>query len=171
MSRDLIVEMTPFGARTALMRDGELLEMRFADSDVSDMRGRVYLARVKSLDGKLDAAFVDCGGDQIAYLSGRDGRFVTGKRSELPISRQVKSRSFVRASPSSGTSRANVPVDRQLPSVRAIGKPKVMSEVASRRSQQAAMTAPPPVQAPEIAAMVGTGQASTAPSDLSTRTS
>jgi len=89
VSRDLIIEMTPFGARTALMRDSELLEMRFADSDVSDMRGRVYLARIKSLDGKLDAAFVDCGQDQIAYLSGRDGRFVTGKRSELPISRQV----------------------------------------------------------------------------------
>jgi len=89
LSRDLIIEMTPFGARTALMRDGELVEMRFADDDVSDMRGRIYLARVKSLDNKLDAAFIDCGQDQIAYLSGRDGRYIGGKRSELPLSRQL----------------------------------------------------------------------------------
>lgn len=89
MSLDLIIEMTPFGARSALMRHGELLEMRFADSDVSDIRGQVFLARVKKLDQDLDAAFVDCGRGQTAYLAGRDGRFVGGKRSELPLCRQV----------------------------------------------------------------------------------
>ena len=89
MSRDLIVEMTPFGARTALMRHGELLEMRFADNDAADIRGQVFLARVKSLDNELDAAFVDCGRGLTGYLSGRDGRWVTGQRSELPLCRQV----------------------------------------------------------------------------------
>ncbi len=89
MSQDLIVEMSPFGARTALMRRGELLEMRFADNEVSDIRGKVFLARVKSLDSDLDAAFVDCGRGQTAFLTGRDGRWVTGQRSELPLHRQV----------------------------------------------------------------------------------
>ncbi|MGI9499804.1 MAG: ribonuclease E/G [Geminicoccaceae bacterium] len=89
MSLDLIIEITPFGARTALMRHGELLELRFADSEVGDIRGQVFLARVKSLDSELDAAFVDCGRGQTAYLSGRDGRWVTGQRSDLPLSRQL----------------------------------------------------------------------------------
>ena len=89
MSGDLIIEMTPFGARSALMRHGELLEMRFADNDVADIRGQVFLARVKSLDNERDAAFVDCGRGQTAWLAGRDGRYVTGKRSELPLCRQV----------------------------------------------------------------------------------
>lgn len=89
MSQDLIVEMTPFGARTALMRHGELLEMRFADNEIADIRGKVFLARVKSLDSELDAAFVDCGRGQTAYLTGRDGRWATGQRSELPLHRQL----------------------------------------------------------------------------------
>ena len=89
MSQDLIVEMTPFGARAALMRHGELLEMRFADNEIADIRGKVFLARVQSLDSELDAAFVDCGRGQTAYLSGRDGRWATGQRSELPLHRQL----------------------------------------------------------------------------------
>ncbi|MDH3662669.1 MAG: ribonuclease E/G [Alphaproteobacteria bacterium] len=89
MSFDLIVEMTPFGARTALMRHGDLLELRFADGGVADIRGQIFLARVKSLDDELDAAFVDCGRGLTAYLSGRDGRWVTGQRSDMPLHRQI----------------------------------------------------------------------------------
>ena len=89
MSRDLIIEMTPFGARTALMRHGELLEMRFTDNEVTDIRGRVFLARVQLIDSERDVAFVDCGRGQTAYLTGRDGRFVNGERSELPLARQL----------------------------------------------------------------------------------
>lgn len=89
MSRDLIIEMTPFGARAALMRHGELQEMRFANSGTSDIRGQVFLARVKRLDDELDGAFLDCGNGQTAYLSGRDGRYVSGKRSERSLSDQL----------------------------------------------------------------------------------
>ena len=89
MGKDLIVEITPFGARAALMHNGELLDIRFADNEVGDIRGQVFLARVKSLDSELDAAFVDCGRGQTAYLSGRDGRWVSGERSELALGRQV----------------------------------------------------------------------------------
>lgn len=89
MSRELVVELTPFGARTALTRHGELLELRFADDDSNDIRGQVFLARVRKVESALDAAFVDCGRGQTAYLSGRDGRWVTGQRSEEPLSRQL----------------------------------------------------------------------------------
>jgi len=47
-----------------------------------------------------------------------------------------------------------------LPSVRAIGKPNCALALAIRKSQTAAIAAPPPVQKPATAAMVGTGQRS-----------
>lgn len=89
MSLDLILELTPFGARAALMRHGELVETRFADNDASDMRGQIFLARVNSLDHELDAAFIDCGRGLTAYLSGRDGRYVGGRRSDQQLHRQL----------------------------------------------------------------------------------
>ncbi|MEL6961868.1 MAG: ribonuclease E/G [Pseudomonadota bacterium] len=89
MSRDLIIEMTPFGARAALMRHGKLQELRFADGASSDIRGQIFLARVKNVEADPDAAFVDCGQGQTAYLSGRDGRYVSGKRRDMPLADQI----------------------------------------------------------------------------------
>ena len=51
-------------------------------------------------------------------------------------------------------------IDRQLPSVRAIGMPKRADGVAIRRSQTDAMPSPPPTQKPRIAATVGTSTSS-----------
>ena len=109
-----------------------------------------------------------------ARASGSSTSSVTSpiaRASSPPINLAVRMISRVRASPSSETSRARLPIDRQLPSVRAIGKPKAMSGEAMRRSQQAAMAAPPPVQAPRMAAMVGTGTRSSESSTRSMRRS
>ena len=76
--------------------------------------------------------------------------------SSAPTSRAVKMMSLTRAGPINAVSRLIFDIDRQLPSVRAIGKPIRVVLVPMRRSQHAAMPAPPPVQAPVIAAMVGT---------------
>jgi Rne/Rng family ribonuclease len=89
MSRDLVIELTPFGARAALMRHGRLQELRFADSASTDIRGQIFLGRVKHIESEPDSAYVDCGGGRTAYLSGRDGRYVSGKRNEMPLSEQV----------------------------------------------------------------------------------
>lgn len=89
MSKELFLELTPFGARAAILRHGELLEIRFADKEMSDIRGQVFQGRVRSIDKDLDAAFVDCGHGQIAYLAGRDGRWATGRRRDEPLSKQL----------------------------------------------------------------------------------
>ena len=66
--------------------------------------------------------------------------------------------SFTRAGPISAVSRAMFVIDRQLPRVRAIGKPNFAVGVPMRRSQQAAMAAPPPAQTPvQTADSHGTG--------------
>ena len=68
--------------------------------------------------------------------------------------------SFTRAGPISALSRAILAIDKQLPSVRAMGNPKRRFAAAMRMSQHAAMPAPPPVQAPDNAAIIGIGQRS-----------
>jgi hypothetical protein len=62
-------------------------------------------------------------------------------------------------------------MERQLPSVLAIGKPIRALAAAMRMSQTAAIAAPPPVQAPAMAATAGLGQASIALSTASIRCS
>ena len=60
---------------------------------------------------------------------------------------------------------------RQLPTVRAMGKPNRTEGVATRTSQQAASSAPSPTQAPARAATVGTRTASSAMAAASARSS
>ena len=62
------------------------------------------------------------------------------------IIRARSSRSSARAGPRWCTSSEYVFIDRQLPSVRAIGTPNVAVRVATRRSQTAASASPPPTQ-------------------------
>jgi hypothetical protein len=62
-------------------------------------------------------------------------------------------------------------MERQLPSVFAMGKPMRASAVPRRMSHTAAIAAPPPVQAPAMAAIVGLGHSSIATSTRSTRAS
>ena len=70
--------------------------------------------------------------------------------------------SLVRATPIRAARRAWFRIESVLPSVRAMGKPNLAEGAPSRRSQAAAMPAPPPVHAPWMAAMVGTGTSSSA---------
>ena len=53
------------------------------------------------------------------------------------------------------TSLATLAIDRQLPSVRAIGTPKRARAEHSRRSQASAIAQPPPTAGPSTAAIVG----------------
>ena len=80
--------------------------------------------------------------------------------SSASIRRVVISMSTARPTPVSMATRAMLAADRQLASVRAIGKPNFSLRVEMRRSQAAAITAAPPVHTPGMAAMVGTGQRS-----------
>lgn len=89
MSRELILEATPFGARAAILVDGRLSEVRFADREAPDIRGQIFLGRVKRVDATLDAAFVDCGVGQDAYLTGRDARWLGEHERGTPIDRQL----------------------------------------------------------------------------------
>jgi Rne/Rng family ribonuclease len=84
MSRELAIETTAFGVRAALLEDGRLLEVTLSDRANDQVRGTIYLARVRTVDRDLDAAFVDCGLDRDAYLSARDARWLTAEAAPRP---------------------------------------------------------------------------------------
>ena len=79
--------------------------------------------------------------------------------------------SFVLTTPIIAASRAVLRIERQLPTVRAMGKPNLAEGDPKRRSQAAAMPAPPPVHAPWMAATVGTFTSSMASKTRSIRAS
>lgn len=90
MSRELVIEPTPSGARAAVLVDGRLLEVGIADSDAPSVRGQVWLGRVRRIDRDLDAAFVDCGLGEDGYLGARDARALSGQARGSPIGRQLR---------------------------------------------------------------------------------
>ena len=89
MSRELIVETTPFGATLALIEDGRLIEVDVADRQAKTVRGQVFLGRVRAIDATLNAAFVDCGLERPAWLSARNSIPVSGSLRGTPIGRQL----------------------------------------------------------------------------------
>ena len=48
MSRELIIERSPFGLRAGLLEDGRLLEVDQLDDSAPDPRGDIVLGRVRS---------------------------------------------------------------------------------------------------------------------------
>lgn len=88
MSRELIVDQTPQGARIGLLEDGRLLDVDLADADPGG-RGRICLGRVRAVDRDLDGAFVDCGLGRDAFLSARDARALSGAARKARIGAQV----------------------------------------------------------------------------------
>jgi ribonuclease G len=89
MSRELVIESTPFGARAGLLQGGRLIEVSLAHADSAPVRGQIFLGRVRAIDHDLDAAFVDCGLDEDGYLSARDARVLFGQARGAPIGRQL----------------------------------------------------------------------------------
>ena len=61
MSRELMIERSPFGLSAALLEDGRLLEVGQLDEPAADPQGDIVLGRVRKIERDLDAAFVDCG--------------------------------------------------------------------------------------------------------------
>ena len=136
MNRELFIELTPFGARAAILDNGDLIEVRFADNEANDIRGQIFQGRVQTIDKDLDAAFIDCGRGQIAYLSGRDGRWATGRRRDEPLAKQLTEGQTIMVQ-GSGVSRdgkkPKVTSDIQIAGMFVIFRPKRQSVKLSSR--------------------------------------
>lgn len=72
MTVEVALEVARGEARAALLEDGRLVEVRFADD--RDLVDRIALGRVVRIDPELDAAFVDLGAAMPGYLDGARGK-------------------------------------------------------------------------------------------------
>jgi len=82
MTEEILIDVVPGETRIALMESGKPVEVIFHRDNQRSLVGNVYLGRVaRVLDG-LQAAFVDIGTDQTAYLGLGDARPRGSERDE-----------------------------------------------------------------------------------------
>ena len=72
MTLNTLIEVGETTIRCALVEDGEAVELHIIDVG-DDRAGAIYLARVKKVEAKLNAAFLDLGGGE-AFLPFRHAR-------------------------------------------------------------------------------------------------
>jgi len=68
MYKKLIINVTPHETRVALLEDGDLAELYIDRNDQTDVAGNVYKGRVQRVLPGMQAAFVDIGLNQAAFL-------------------------------------------------------------------------------------------------------
>lgn len=64
----LLVDVTGFETRIALMRDGELLELHLERTDTASLIGNLYYGEVRRVVPSVEAAFVDIGEPRLGFL-------------------------------------------------------------------------------------------------------
>ena len=68
MPSQLIISVSPWDVRAALLEDGRLAELFVARPSQQDPTGNIYLGRVQKVLPGMAAAFVDVGLDKPGYL-------------------------------------------------------------------------------------------------------
>jgi Rne/Rng family ribonuclease len=82
----IVLEDTGFGVRAAILDlEDRLIEVRDADRDDPRVTDALFLARVTSVDPKLNAAFLDCGLPQPGLIVAKDARAAAGSPERRPI--------------------------------------------------------------------------------------
>ena len=68
MYRKLVISETPHETRVALLEDGTIVELFIERGDDSDVTGNIYKGRVQRVLPGIQAAFVDIGLNQAAFI-------------------------------------------------------------------------------------------------------
>jgi ribonuclease E/ribonuclease G len=74
MSERLVLDSTGFTVRGALFRDDRLIDLLEADLSPSYVTDALFWGQVVAVDQRLNAAFVDIGQEQPAFLNAKDAR-------------------------------------------------------------------------------------------------
>lgn len=90
MSRRLVVEPTGFGVRGAVLDGCRVVELVDADALGEHVTDALFVGQVRSVNSRLNAAFVDIGMGEPAFLNAKDARRLVGAEERLPIGRLVQ---------------------------------------------------------------------------------
>lgn len=90
MSRRLVIQSGALSMAAALMEGGRLIDIEIADLLRPALTDALFSGRIDRVDRRLDAAFVDIGAGEPAFLAAKDARAATGAVGRLPIERLVQ---------------------------------------------------------------------------------
>ncbi len=68
MAEQLLINVSPFETRVALLADGTVRELHLARAEGYSLTGNVYLGKVERVVPGMQAAFVDCGLERPGFL-------------------------------------------------------------------------------------------------------
>lgn len=86
MTTRIVLEETGFGIRAAVLDlEDRLIEVRDADRDDPRVTDALFVARVRAVDPKLNAAFLDCGLPQPGLIVAKDARAAAGAPERRPV--------------------------------------------------------------------------------------
>ena len=85
-----MLEATGFGVRGAIVEAGLLVDLIDADEGGEWVTDRLFIGQVRTVDSRLNCAFVDIGLTEDALLNGKDARFAAGTPERQPIARLVR---------------------------------------------------------------------------------
>ena len=88
MSEELLINVSAFETRVALLAGGHVQELHLARDDGYSRTGNIYLGKVVRVVPGMQAAFVDCGLDRPGFLHVRDiegPRLMLGEEADDPL--------------------------------------------------------------------------------------
>ena len=83
MYKQIVISVTEHETRVALLEDGDIAELFIERGDVSDVAGNIYKGRVQRVLPGMQAAFVDIGLKQAAFIYVKD--VIGGNHFELMV--------------------------------------------------------------------------------------
>jgi ribonuclease E/ribonuclease G len=90
LSRRLVVEATGFGARGAVLEGGRLVDLVDADEVGGWVTDALFLAQVRGIEHRLNAAFLDIGEPAQAFLNAKDARHLDPGEERQSIGRLLQ---------------------------------------------------------------------------------
>ena len=85
MAEELLIQVSGFESRVALVKDGAVHEVHLARSEGYSVTGNIYLGKVVRLIPGMQAAFVDIGLERPGFLHASDGQRPMISTGESPV--------------------------------------------------------------------------------------
>lgn len=85
MSVRVVLDDTGFGLRAGIVVGERLVDLRDVDAADDAVTDALFVARVRTVDAKINAAFLDCGLAEPGFLAAKDARALRGATGRPPI--------------------------------------------------------------------------------------
>lgn len=85
MSTELVIDWLGDAVAIAVLESGELVDLLIVDQGPEAIEERLFLARVTGIEPAIDGAFLDHGGKQPGFITGKDARHRRGLAKRVSI--------------------------------------------------------------------------------------